>query len=258
MLKNELDEYKKFYQNFGIQLKAGVYNNYGMDKDKLKDLLMFHSSKNNDLITLKEYAQNTLENQDKIYYVSGESIAKIDNIPLVEQVKEKGYDILYLTDYIDEFVLKTLDSYDDKKFINIASYNLDLEDENTKKELEKINNDNKEMLEFIKNELNISDVKLTNKLKNHPVCLTSKGTISLEMEKVLNALPNTEKVQAEIILEINQNHKIVDKLKSLFDSDKEELKKYIKILYSQARLIEGLSIDNPTELSNLICEIISN
>ena len=258
MLKEDQEKYKKFYEKFGIQLKFGVYNNYGMDKDKLKDLLLFYSSKKKDLITLKEYVENIKENQDNIYYVSGETIDKIDTLPQTEQLKEKDYDILYLTDYIDEFVMNTLREYDGKKFVNISNEELDLEDEQEKQRIEKFNEENKEMLDFIKESLDVEEVKFTNKLKKHPVCLKSKGDISTKMEQVINALPNNEKVKAKTILEINENHKIVKKLQKLYKENKEELIKYAKILYSEARLIEGLPIENPTELSNLICDAIAN
>lgn len=258
MLKEDQEKYKKFYEKFGIQLKFGVYNNYGMDKDKLKDLLLFYSSKKKDLITLKEYVDNIKENQDNIYYVSGETIDKIDTLPQTEQLKEKDYDILYLTDYIDEFVMNTLREYDGKKFVNISNEELDLEDEQEKQRIEKFNEENKEMLDFIKESLDVEEVKFTNKLKKHPVCLKSKGDISTKMEQVINALPNNEKVKAKTILEINENHKIVKKLQKLYKENKEELIKYAKILYSEARLIEGLPIENPTELSNLICDAIAN
>ena len=258
MLKEDQEKYKKFYEKFGIQLKFGVYNNYGMDKDKLKDLLLFYSSKKKDLITLKEYVENIKENQDNIYYVSGETIDKIDTLPQTEQLKEKDYDILYLTDYIDEFVMNILREYDGKKFVNISNEELDLEDEQEKQRIEKFNEENKEMLDFIKESLDVEEVKFTNKLKKHPVCLKSKGDISTKMEQVINALPNNEKVKAKTILEINENHKIVKKLQKLYKENKEELIKYAKILYSEARLIEGLPIENPTELSNLICDAIAN
>ncbi len=256
MLEQQKEEYIKFYKIFGIQLKYGVYNNYGMDKDKLKDLLMFHSSKKNTLITLKEYVED-LKDQESIYYASGQSVAKIDAMPQVEQVKEKGYDILYLTDYIDEFTINMLNSYENKKFINVCDENLDLEDKDEKEKTEKLNEKDKEMLDYIKEKLNISEVKFTGKLKTHPVCLKSKGEISTKMEQVLNAMPTKSGVKAETILEINENHKIKEKLETLYKENKEELYKYAKVLYDMARLIDGLEIENPTEISNLICDIMT-
>ena len=254
MLEQEREEYIKFYKIFGIQLKFGVYNNYGIDKDKLKDLIMFYSNKKKKLITLKEYTEESKENF--IYYASGESISKIDSMPQVEQVKEKGYDILYLTDYIDEFTINMLNNYDNKKFVNVCDENLDLETEKEKETTKKINEENKEMLDYLKEKLNISEVRFTGKLKSHPVCLKTKGEISTKMEQVLKAMPNSENVKAETILEINENHKIKNKLQELYKNDKKELLNYAKVLYDMAKLIDGLEIENPTEISNLICDIM--
>ena len=257
MIKNDRDNYKKFFEAFGTQLKFGIYNNYGMDKDKLKDLIMLYSSTKKDLVTFKEYIENMKENQEVIYYASGETIDKIDNMPQIEQVKDKGYEILYLTDYIDEFMINTLMEYEGKKFSNVKEEKLDLDDEKSKEDTKKLNEENKDMLKIMKDAVGVAEVRFTNKLKNHPVCLTSKGDISLEMEKVINAMPTEEKIKAEIVLEINENHPIKNKLIDLYNNNKEELSDYAKILYSEARLIEGLQIDNPTEISNLICNIIS-
>ena len=256
MLNEDRDNYKKFFEAFGPQLKFGIYNNFGMDKDKLKDLLLFYSSKKKDYITLKEYISNMKEGQDSIYYASGESIDKIDNLPQIEQVKDKDYEILYLIDYIDEFAITALSEYDGKKFSNVKEEKLDL-DEESKEKTKKLNEDNKDLLGLMKDSINVTEVRFTNKLKNHPVCLTTKGDVSLDMEKVINAMPTDQKVKAEEVLEINENHPIKDKLLDLYQNNKEELEKYTKILYSEARLIEGLQIDNPTEISNLICDIIS-
>lgn len=257
MLENDRELYTKFFKNFGIQLKFGVYNNYGMDKEKLQDLLLFSSSKSKDLITLKEYISNMKDSQTDIYYASGETYDKIDNLPQVEQVKEKDYEILYLTDYVDEFVINALMQYGGKNFVNVSNEKLDLDDDNKKEEIKKLNESNKDLLESMKKELNIADVKFTNKLKKHPVCLTTKGDISVEMEKVINAMPTDEKIKAEVVLEINEKHPISKKLQDLYKNDKDAFQKYTKILYSEARLIEGLPIENPTEISNLICEVIS-
>ena len=256
MMKNDRQKYIDFFKAFGSQIKFGIYNNFGMDKDKLKDLLVFYSSKKKDYISLKEYVESMKENQDSIYYASGDSIDKIDNLPQIEQIKDKDYEILYLTDYLDEFVINTLVEYDGKKFSNVKEESTEI-DESNKEKVKKINDDNKEMLEYMKSIINVSEVKFTNKLKNHPVCLTTKGNISLEMEKVINAMPTNDNIKAEEVLEININHDIKNKLINLYNTNKEELDKYTKILYSEARLIEGLEIDNPTEISNLICDIIS-
>jgi len=255
MLDNDRENYNKLFKVFGNNIKFGIYNNYGMDKEKLQDLIMFNSSKTKELITLKEYIDNMKKDQKDIYYASGESVEKIDTLPQVEQVKDKDYEILYLTDYVDEFTLNALMEYEGKKFKNVSAADLDL-DEN-KEELDKLNEENKDMFTLMKDTIGINEVRFTNKLKTHPVCLTTKGNVSLEMEKVINSMPGDDIINAEVVLEINENHPIADKLKDLYEKDKEMLEKYSKVLYSEARLIEGLTIDNPTEISNLICEMIS-
>lgn len=259
MLKDERDKYEKFFKEFGMQLKLGVYNDYGMHKDELKDLLLFYSSKDEKYITLKEYVSSMRDDEKNIYYACGETIDKINMLPQVEKVKDKGYNILYLTEYVDEFAIKSLMEYDGKKFINVSEENLDLDTEEEKEEIKKINDENKEMLNSMKEIIgsDISDVRFTHRLKNHPVCLVSEGPVSIEMQKVLNAMPTDQSINAKIILEINSSHKIADKLKELYKSDKERFNEYTKILYSQSRLIEGLSIENPTEISNLICDLLS-
>lgn len=260
MMKNQREEYEKFFKNFGSQLKYGTYNDFGMNKEKLQDLLLFYSSKEQKLVSLKEYTEKMQEGQEKIYYACGETNDKIDLLPQVQLVKDKGFEILYLTENLDEFVLKTITEYDKKQFINVCADELNLDTEEEKKELEKVNEENKEMFEEMKKAISdeVQSIRFTHKLKNHPVCLTSEGGISIGMEKVINAMPNDQKVKAQTILEINENHPIANTLKKLFETDKEKLKNYTKILYSQARLIEGLSIENPTEISNLICEFIAN
>lgn len=259
ILANDRENYKKFFDNFGRQIKFGVYDNYGLNKDKLKDLLLFYSSKEKQFVTLKEYLNKMSKEQDSIYYACGETIDKIDLLPQVELVKDKGYDILYLTDYIDEFVVKTIMEYEQKKFVNICSKDLDLSTDEEKEKLKKTNEKAKKMFDLMKEDLNseVEEVRYTDRLKKHPVCLTNEGEISVEMEKVMNAMPTDDKVKAKTILEINKNHPIVKKLEDLYKNDKEKLKEYTKIIYAQARLIEGLSIDNPTEISNLICDLIS-
>ena len=259
MLEERREDYDKFFKTFGIQLKFGIYNGYGVNKDTLKDLVMFYSSVEKKLVTFKEYISRMKEGQDKIYYACGETTDKIDLLPQVEAVKDKGYEVLYLTEYVDEFALQVLMEYDNKKFVNVSSENLDLETNEEKEELKKNNEDNKDMFNVMKEAVKdqVKDIRFTRKFKTHPVCLTSEGQVSIEMEKVINAMPTDEKVKAETVLEINESHPIVDKLKDLYKNDKETLEKYTKVLYSQARLIEGLPIDNPTEISNLICEIIS-
>lgn len=258
MLEEDRVNYEKFFEAFGMQLKYGIYSSYGMNKDTLKDLLMFYSSKEKKRITLKEYVENMKEGQEKIYYASGESIDKIDLLPNVERFKEKEYEVLYLVDYVDEFTIQALMDYEGKKFGNVASEDASLDTPEEKEALDKRNEEAKDMFTIMKEALpEVKNIKYTNKLKNHPVCLSTEGNISLEMEKIMNSMPTGEEVKADIVLEINENHAIADKLHELYISDKKALVDYTKILYNQARLIEGLSIENPTELTNLICDLIS-
>ena len=259
MLRDDREKYDNFFKNFGMQLKFGIYNDYGMHKDVLKDLIMFYSSTEKKLVNLSEYVSRMKDGQDKIFYACGESVDKIDLLPQVENVKDKGYEVLYLTEYVDEFAIQMLMDYEGKKFANVSSEALDLDTEDEKKELEEKNSSNKEMFDEMTSLLDneIKEVRFTNKLKNHPVCLTSKGNVSIEMEKVMNSMPTGEKVNAEKVLEINENHPIVSKLEDLYKNNKEEFDNYTRILYQQARLIEGLPVDNPTELTNLICNVIS-
>ena len=260
MLKNDRETYENFFKTFGMQIKFGIYADYGANKDNLKDLLMFYSSTEKKLVTLDEYVSRMKKDQECIYYACGESNDKVDNMPQVELIKDKGYEILYLTEYVDEFALQTLTTYNAKKFVNVSNDNVDLDSEEDRKKLDKLNKDSKDMFDIMKKVLennNITDIKFTHRLKNHPVCLTTEGDISVEMQKVLNALPNDEKVNAKMIMEINESHPIAKKLEDLYKNNKEELEKYTKILYSEARLIEGLPIDNPTEISNLICDIMA-
>ncbi len=259
MLKDNREEYEKFYKAFGMQLKFGIYNDYGINKDKLKELLMFYSSKEKKLITLDEYISNMKEEDKNIYYACGESVDKIDMLPQVEIFKEKEYNVLYLTEYIDEFAIMALGDYKDKKFINVSKENTDLSTEEEKETIKKENEENKELLKEMKEILNdkVEEVKFTNKLKKHPVCLTTSTDISTSMEKVINAMPTDEKISASEVLEININHSISNKLKDLYKNNKEEFSKYTKVIYNEARLIEGLTIENPTEFTSLVCELIS-
>ena len=251
-------KYEKFYTAFGMQIKYAVYNNYGIDKDKVKDLVMFISSNDKKYTTLKEYVSRMKEDQKDIYYACGETVDKIDLLPQVEAAKEKGYEILYCTEYVDEFALMTLRSYEEKEFKNVCSENANLETEEEKKELEEKNTEAKEMFTFMQESIpDVKAIKFTNKLKNHPVCLSSEGDISVEMEKTMKNMPFDNGVTASKVLEINENHEIAKKIKDLYANNKEELKNYTKILYAEARLIEGLSIENPTEISNLICEYLA-
>lgn len=258
MQKNAREDYIKFYNAFGMQLKYGVYNDYGMNKDKLKDLLMFHSSKDKQFVTLKEYTERMEKEQKNIYYACGETVDKVDLIPQVEAVKNKGYEVLYCTDYVDEFAIKMLNKYADKEFKNVCTDSLELDSEEEIEKLKKKNEKSKDMFNIMKEAIpEIKDIRFTNKLSNHPVCLSSAGEISVEMEKALNSMPIDNKINAKKVLEINEKHKIAKKLNELYKEDKKTLKKYAKVLYAQARLIEGLSIENPTEISNLMTEIMS-
>ena len=258
MLLNDRDKYESFYKNFGLQLKYGVYEDYGMHKDVLQDLLLFYSSSEKKLVTLKEYVGRMKEGQKYIYYACGETTDKIDMLPQTEALKDKGYEILYLTDNVDEFALRMMMKYDDKEFRSISADDLDLETEEEKQAAAKKVEENKDMLAFMKESLDgkVKEVILSQKLKTHPVCLSSEGAISIEMEKVLNSMPNDQKVQAQRVLEINSNHPIFEKLCSLYAEDKDKLKEYTQLLYDQALLIEGVSIDDPVAFSNRICNLM--
>ena len=259
LLKNNRDKYLELYKAFGMQLKFGIYNDYGMHKDKLEDLIMFYSSSEKKLITLDEYVNKLKEEDKNIYYCAGETVDKIDMLPQVEGIKDK-HEVLYLTDYVDEFAIMAIHEYKGKTFVNVSNESTDLSTDEEKEKINKENTDNKDMLEEMKKVLegNVEEVKLTNKLKSHPVCLTTTGEVSTSMEKVINAMPTDEKIKASEVLEINASHKIVDKLKDLYKNNKDEFTKYTKVIYYEARLIEGLPIDNPTELSNLMCDIMAN
>lgn len=259
MLKNEREKYEEFWKAFGLQMKYGVYSDYGMNKDKLQDLLMFTSSKESKLVTLDEYITGMREEQKFIYYASGESIARIEQLPQTELVKDNGFEILYLTDNIDEFALRSLHSYKDKEFKSVSADDLGLENTEKQEKIKEEEEKSADMLKAIADALEgkVAKVTLSQRLKSHPVCLTSEGEISLEMEKVLNAMPTDQKIKAQRVLEINPEHEIFAKLKALSDSgDKEKLDKYANILYTQALLIEGISIENPVEFSNLICGLM--
>ena len=258
LLKNKREDYEKFYNAFGLQLKFGIYNGFGVHKDVLKDLVMFYSSSEKKLVTLKEYVSRMKEEQKTIYYACGETTDKIDMLPQADAVKAKGFEILYCTADVDEFAIQMLREYDGKTFTNICADKLDLDTEEEKKALETENKDSTELLDAIKADLDgkVSVVRFTNKLHEHPVCLTSEGMLSLEMEKVLNSMPNGNSMKAELALEINRNHPISEKLKTLFETDKDKLSKYAKILYAEACLISGKSIENPAEFSELVCELM--
>lgn len=261
MLNNKREDYEKFYKNFGLQLKYGVYQDYGMHKDTLKDLLLFYSSSEKKLVTLKEYTSRMKEDQKYIYYACGDTVDHIDKLPQADAVKEHDYEILYMTDPVDEFAVSMLTKYDEKEFKSISADDLGLESEEEKKEAAKKVEENKDMLAFMKDSLGgkVSSVILSQKLKTHPVCLSTSGAISMEMEKVLNSMPNVDKsqVKAQRVLEINANHPIFEKLCGLYKDDKDELKQYTSLLYTQALLIEGAAIDDPVEFSNQICSLMT-
>ena len=259
MLKNEREKYEEFWKAFGLQLKYGIYSDYGMNKEKLQDLLMFTSSNEQKLVTLDEYVSGMREEQKYIYYATGESAARIEQLPQTELVKDNGFEILYLTDNIDEFAIKSLRQYKDKEFKSVSADDLGLENAEKKEEIKAKEEENSGLLEALGKALEgkVSKVILSQRLKSHPVCLTSEGEISLEMEKVLNSMPTDQKVQAQRVLEINPEHEIFGKLQSLDKAgDSDKIGKYAKLLYDQALLIEGMSIEDPVEFSNLICELM--
>ncbi len=258
LLKDNREDYIKFYETFGVQLKYGVYSDYGAHKETLQDLIMFHSSSENKLVTLSEYVDRMKEDQKTIYYACGETVDKIDMLPQSEAVKGKGYEILYLTDDVDEFALQMLVQYKEKTFTNICAGNLDLDNEDEKEAINKENEETKELRDFLKESIgdSVSEVRFTTKLQKHPVCLTSEGMLSLEMEKVLSAMPGSKGAKATLVLEINKNHPVAEKIKKLYESDKDTAAKYAKILYAQGCLIAGKAIDSPTELCDMICELM--
>ena len=260
MLKNEREKYEKFFKEFGAQLKWGIYSSFGVNREELQDLLLFHTSAEGEFASLREYVDRAREGQDKIYYAVGETAEKIAMLPQVEAVLSKGYEVLYLTQDIDEFCVQILQNYDGKAFVNVCTDNLDLGDEKEKAELKEANDKSEELFKFMKESLGdkVAKVRYTNTLKNHAVCLSSEGAVSVGMEQILNKMPGTEgqNIKAETVLEINMEHPIKDKLLYLFGNDKEKLADYTKILYAQARLINGLNLDNPAEISDLVCNLM--
>lgn len=259
LLKNDREKYEKFYSVFGLQFKFGIYQSYGAANETLKDLLMFPSSFDGKNVTLKEYVSRMKEDQKEIYYACGETKERIEMLPQLEKIKDKGYEVLYFTQDVDEFAIKVMINYDGKPFKSISDADLDTEEE--KEEAKKLDEENKDMFTFMQEAIadKVKTVRLSKKLKTHPVCLSSDGSITIEMEKVLNAMPQNDgnKVKAEKALEINPNHPIFEKLKDLYANDKDKLKDYAKLLYDQALLIEGMSIDNPVEFANLVCELMT-
>ena len=258
MLEEKKEDYEKFFKDFGLQLKYGIYNDFGMHKDKLQDLLIYTSSIDEKTTTLKEYVNRMKEDQKNIYYACGETIDKIKMLPQVESAKEKGYEVLYCTDQVDEFVFMTLRNYLEKNFVNVCGENTDFDTEEEKEELKKANEEAKEMFDIMKESIpEVTEIRFTNKLKEHPVCLSSKGEISVEMEKTLSNMPLNNGLKASKVLEINQNHEIAKTLKKLGKKNKEELQDYAKVLYAEARMIEGLPVENPTEIASLVCKFMA-
>lgn len=259
MLNNEREKYEEFFQSFGLQLKFGIYNEYGANKETLKQLIMFHSSYEKKLVTMEEYINRMKEEQKFIYYACGESVERIERLPQTELVKDKGFEILYLTDDVDEFAVKMLHDYDGKEFKSVSGGDLGLESEEEKKSSEKQAEDYKELFSFMKESLGskVKDVRLSPRLKSHPVCLTSEGALSLEMEKVLNSMPTDNHIKADRVLELNANHPIFTTLGRLLKDDQDKLKAYTDMLYTQALLIEGMDIEDPVSFSNAVCNLMA-
>lgn len=259
MLNNSREDYETFFASFGLQLKYGVYSDYGQHKELLQDLLLFYSSSEKKPVTLKEYVGRMKEDQKDIYFISGESVARIEQLPQTELLREKGLEMLYLTDQVDEFALRILNAYDGHEFKNVSSDDLGLETEEEKKAAEQQKEEYKELLEFLQKALDgkVKSVIVSQRLKSHPVCLSSEGAISLEMEKVLNAMPNAERVQAQRVLELNPTHPVFAVLQKLYETNQDKLKEYAQLLYTQALLIEGISIEDPVAFSNQVCSLMS-
>ena len=258
MLNNDREKYEEFWKSFGLQLKYGMYDNYGAKKDELKDLVLFTSSQEEKLVTLKEYAGRMKPDQPAIYYGCGESVQRILSLPQAEAVLAKGYEILCLTDNVDEFALKMLGKYEDKEFRNISADNLDLESDEAKEQAKKLAEEHKDLLAALKDALGdkVKEVKLSSQLKSHAVCITTDGMISTEMEKVLNAMPAREKIKAQRVLEVNPEHPVFQKLEALKDSDPERLKLYAELLYDQALLVEGIALEDPADFAQKLCQIM--
>lgn len=258
LLKNEREKYEKFYESFGRQLKYGIYSEFGSNKDVLQDLLMFYSSKEKKMVTLGEYVARMPEDQKYIYYAAGESIERIEKLPQIEIILDKGYEVLYFTEDVDEFAIKMLMNYKEKEFKSISSGDLGIDIDEKEKASEAEEKDNKELFEYMKNILShkVKEVRASKRLKNHPVCLANEGELSIEMEKILSAMPNNQSIKADKILEININHDVFKALKEAYEKDKDKLNLYTELLYNQALLIEGLTINDPVEFTNNICKIM--
>src|SRR5699024_5638557 len=265
-IKNELqslqnkdrEKYEKFFDAFGRQLKFGVYNNFGANKDDLQDLLLFYSSTEGKLVTLKEYIERMPEEQKYIYYATGESKERIEKLPQTELVADAGYEILYFTEDVDEFAIQMLREYDEKEFKSVSSGDLGIEDQEKDEEAKKETEEHKDLFDFMKGNLagKVSNVRVSTRLKSHPVCLTADGEISIEMERILQSMPNNEHVQADKVLEVNADHPMFNQLSSSFETDKEQAKILTNILYNQALLIEGLPLEDPVEYANDVWKVL--
>ncbi|MCM2980336.1 molecular chaperone HtpG [Niallia circulans] len=257
LLKDEREKYESFYNSFGRQIKFGVYNDFGMNKEMLQDLLLFYSSKEKKLVSLDEYVERMPEDQKFIYYAAGDSIDRIEKLPQTELVADKGFEILYLTDDIDEFAIKMIAAYKEKEFKSVSSGDLGLDQEEEKEEKE-VTEENKALFDYMKEILSgkVKNVKVSTRLKSHPVCLTVEGEVSIEMEKVLSMMPDNQNIKADKVLEINKNHEIFQSLKEAYEKDKDKVALYTNLLYNQALLIEGLSIEDPVEFTNNICKLM--
>ncbi len=258
LLKNEREKYEEFYKSFGLSLKYGIYSDYGMHKDQLQDLIMFVSSKEDKLVTLKEYVERMKEDQQVIYYACGENIEQIKKLPQIERLMDKDYEILFFTDDVDEFAVQVMQQYNDKQFKSVNQGDLDLDSEDEKKQKEETAKQNASMLEAMKNALSskVKDVKISSRLKSHPVCLTSEEGVSLEMEKVLSQMPNGNEIKASRVLEINPNHEIFTTMQNVYESNPELINEYADLLYTQALLIEGFKVEDPIQYANEICNLM--
>ncbi len=260
MLKNDREKYEQFFKALGSQLKWGIYSTYGSAKDLLQDLILFKSSNEGNYVTLKEYVSRMKEDQKNIYFAAGDSVEKISLLPQVESVIAHGYEVLYFTEDIDEFAIQMLHTYSDKEFLNVCKENLDLATDEEKEQLESENEQAEELFKFMKESIgdDVTKVRFTNALQNHPVSLSSEGNLSLGMESTLNKMPGADDqhIKAEIVLEVNMNHPIAAKLKELFEQDKDKLANYSKILFAQAKLVSGVPLDNPSEISDLVCGLM--
>lgn len=259
LLKNDREKYEEFYKSFGRNLKFGIYNNFGADKETLQDLIMFYSSLDKKLVTLDEYVSRMKEDQKYIYYASGESVERIEKLPQTEMLSDKGYEILYFTDEVDEFAIKMLQSYKEKEFKSAAGSDLGIDMSEDIEKNKQIAEENKDLFEFMKTALDgkVKEVRPSIRLTKHPVCLAAEGDMSIEMEKILSAMPEAGGVKAEKVLEININHDIFSSLKNAFENDQDKLKMYSKLLYNQALLIEGMNVSDPVEFTNDICKLMS-